>query len=64
MRVVDVTERLMAEFDGRLGPDLVARTVLGCREDLQGYGEAALPELVERCARQRLLAALAPEVLA
>lgn len=58
MYVVDVSERLMAEFEGRIGPDLVARTVMACREDLQGCGEGAMPELVERCARQRLLATL------
>lgn len=55
MDVVDVTERLMAEFEHRLGLDEISRVVTGCRHDLEGTPAGALPELVERLARQRLL---------
>lgn len=60
MDVADVVERLMAEFQGRLGLARVAQTVLGCRRDLTGTPTAALPELIERLARQRLLDELVP----
>lgn len=53
--VADVTERLMAEFEDRLELSLIARVVLGCRRDLACSPAAALPELIERLARQRLL---------
>jgi len=55
MDLADVVERLSAEFQGRLGPEWVARTVLGCRRDLTGTPVGPLPELIERLARQRLL---------
>jgi hypothetical protein len=47
--------RLSAEFPelGRRSLVLVVRT---CREELRGSPESALPELVERLARQRLRA--------
>jgi hypothetical protein len=60
VNVVDVTERLMAEFEGRLGLDLVWPVVHGCRRDLDGTPVGALPELVERLARQRLIDTLEP----
>jgi hypothetical protein len=47
--------RLSQEFPhvGRRSITLVVRT---CREELRGSPESALPELVERLARQRLRA--------
>lgn len=51
----DVAERLMAEFDGILGPDLVGAVVCQARRDLAGSPPDARDELVERCARQRLV---------
>jgi hypothetical protein len=47
--------RLSAEFPelGQRSIHLVVRT---CREELRGSPESALPELVERLARQRLRA--------
>jgi hypothetical protein len=49
--------RLSREFP-ELGPSIsvVVRT---CREELRGSPESALPELVERLARQRLRVSLA-----
>lgn len=51
--VIGAVERLTAEF-----PDLprttVVRTVWGSRADLSGVPVGALPELLERLARQRL----------
>lgn len=58
MDVVDVTERLMAEFEDRLGLAVISRVVNGARRDLAGTPAGALPELVERLARQRLQDAL------
>lgn len=63
MDVVDVTERLMAEFEDQLGLDQISRVVTSCRHDLEGTSAGALPELVERLARQRLLDALESSVL-
>ena len=54
MDVVDVTERLMAEFEDRLGLDVISGVVNGARRDLAGTPAGALPELVERLSRQRL----------
>lgn len=55
MDVVDVTERLMAEFESRLDLAVITKVVGGCRRDLDASPVGALPELVERLARQRLL---------
>jgi hypothetical protein len=55
MDVIDVTERLMAEFEDRLHLDVITGIVHDCRRDLDASPAAALPELVERLARQRLL---------
>ncbi len=55
MTVVDVTERLMAEFEDRLSLRQITEVVRACRLDLEGTPRGALPELVERLARQRLL---------
>jgi len=46
--VVDVTERLMDEFENQLGLDLITRVVTQCRHDLHGAPTGALPELLAR----------------
>lgn len=53
--VADVTERLLAEFEGQLDLGVVSRVVLETRRQLDCSPQGALPELVERAARQRLL---------
>jgi hypothetical protein len=53
--VTGAVSRLTAEFEGALQPPVVRRVVLGSRRDLAGAPVPALPELVERLARQRLL---------
>ncbi len=53
--VADVIEQLMAEFEDRFELPVISRTVLGCRADLDCSPATALPELIERLARQRLL---------
>jgi hypothetical protein len=53
--VIDVTERLMAEFEDRLDLSVISRVVSGCRRDLEGTPAGPMPELLERLARQRLL---------
>ena len=53
--LADITERLMVEFDGRMPISTIARVVLTCRHDLPASPVLALPELIERLARQRLL---------
>ena len=52
----DVTRRLFTEFGAELPMQLIVATVRHCRRDLDGDGapHPALPELVERLARQRL----------
>lgn len=52
--------RLLAEFGALVAPTTVDRVVRGCRDDLRGAPPGALPELVERLARQRLHQALRP----
>lgn len=47
--------RLSAEF-GTWPPHTIELLVTRCRRDLDGAPPGALPELVERLARQRLLA--------
>lgn len=54
MDVVDVTERLMAEFEDRLPLNVISGVVNACRHDLQGTPTGPLPELLDRLARQRL----------
>ena len=53
--VVGAVARLAEEFAGRVDRDLVERVVVQCRRELDAAPEPALPELVERLARQRLL---------
>ena len=55
MDVIDVTERLMAEFEDRLELQVISGVVNACRRDLQGTPSGPMPELLERLARQRLL---------
>lgn len=50
----DAATRLCAEFNG-LDPGYVRQVVLGCMHDLDCAPTGALPELVERLGRQRLL---------
>ncbi|NMO89473.1 three-helix bundle dimerization domain-containing protein [Actinomycetospora sp. TBRC 11914] len=52
--VVSAIERLTTEFAGR-SPAPIEPVVTACRRDLAGAPPGALPELVERLARQRLL---------
>ncbi len=50
----DITERMFTEF-ARMHPlPVIATLVRQCRRDLEGSPPGALPELVERLARQRL----------
>jgi len=49
--------RLRQEFP-ELGPGPVVLVVRTCREELRGSPDGALPELVERLARQRLRVSL------
>jgi hypothetical protein len=53
--VVDVAERLMAEFEDRLGLHVISGVVNQCRRELGGSAGAALPELLEQQSRERLL---------
>ncbi len=59
MDVVDVAERLMAEYERRFPLPLITRTVLGSVRDL---GAGAEPATVEKLVRERLdaLAGLPP----
>ena len=54
MSVADVTERLMLEFGAVLPLADVSHGVLQSFKDLAAAPVGALPELVERLARQRL----------
>ena len=53
--IVDAVHRLDREFGGALGRADIAQVVSWSHADLQGPHPAAMPELVERLARQRLL---------
>jgi hypothetical protein len=53
--VADVINRLTPEFLEQTGPLTIARVVLQARHDLDEPHPLALPELLERLARQRLL---------
>jgi hypothetical protein len=50
-----VISRLTPEFHEQPGPRVVERVVLQARHDLDDLHPLALPELLERLARQRLL---------
>ena len=53
--LVDAVRRLDREFGGTLGRADIAQVVSWSHADLQTPHPAAMPELVERLARQRLL---------
>lgn len=53
-----VADRLLAEFAGEVDVPTVRRVVRACAADITAVPVPALPELVERCARQRLAALL------
>ena len=57
MDVVDVTERLMAEFEDRLELNVISGVVNRCRCQLQATAGTALAEDVERLARAQLVEA-------
>ena len=52
------TDRLLAEFRWQVDEAEVSRVVQRCLRDISGVPPAAMPELVERSARQRLTASL------
>jgi hypothetical protein len=52
--LASVTRRLYADFQPDITMTDVLSTVRQCRHDLDIVPDAALPELVERLARQRL----------
>ena len=52
--LADVVDRLGDEFDLRLGRTTVVRVVRRCRRELDIVAGPAIPEFVERLARQRL----------
>lgn len=52
--LADTVDRLALEFVPRLSAGTVLRTVRRCRRELDIVAGPALPELVERLARQRL----------
>jgi hypothetical protein len=57
LSVRSATTRLTQEFP-ELNPGSIVLVVRTCREELRGSPDGALPELVERLARQRLRVSL------
>ena len=57
--LADVVDRLGDEFDLRLGRTTVVLVVRRCRRELDIVAGPAIPEFVERLARQRLTDLLA-----
>jgi hypothetical protein len=57
LSVRSATTRLAVEFPG-MSPHSIVLVVRTCREELRGSPTDALPELVERLARQRLRVSL------
>jgi hypothetical protein len=55
LTVTAAVARLSAEFAPAVQPAVISRVVARSRVDLSGAPGPALPELVERLARQRLL---------
>ena len=55
LSVRSAAQRLAQEFP-ELAPRSIVLVVRTCREELRGSPDGALPELVERLARQRLRA--------
>ena len=60
--MVEAVHRLDREFGGTLGRADIAQVVSWSHADLDGPHPAALPELVERLARERLLQRVAGQV--
>ena len=56
--VEQAVARLADEFRARLRPQVIGTVVRTCREELRGSPVGAMPELVERLARQRLQSSL------
>jgi hypothetical protein len=56
--IAEAIERLTPEFAGQLSSGIVAAVVRRCRRDLDTSLPTALPELLERLARQRLIDSL------
>jgi hypothetical protein len=54
LAVEQAVARLADEFQARLPPQVIGTVVRTCRQDLTGVPATALPELVERLARERL----------
>jgi hypothetical protein len=52
--LASVIERLFTAFESQLALAVVVSTVRRCRRELDTVPEPALPELLERLARQRL----------
>jgi hypothetical protein len=50
----DTVERLFTEFRGQVPLPVITAMVHECREQLCSSPETAMPELLERLARQRL----------
>lgn len=59
---VDVVKRLTAEFGEHLDPESISALVVASWRDLAGASAGALPELLERLARQRVLDALPRQI--
>ncbi len=55
--VEEAVVRLSEEFRAQLRPQVIGTVVRSCRRDLSGVPVTALPELVERLARERLRSA-------
>jgi hypothetical protein len=60
--MVEVVHRLDREFGGALGRADIAQVVSWSHADLDGPHPAAMPELVERLARERLRQRVASRV--
>jgi hypothetical protein len=54
LAVDQAVARLADEFRARLRPQVIGTVVRSARRDLSGVPATALPELVERLARERL----------
>jgi len=55
--LLDIVERLSSEF-ATVSIGVLTSVIVECRRDLSGVPQGALPELVERLARVRLIDAL------
>lgn len=53
--IAETIERLTPEFAGQISSGIIATVVRHCRRDLDTGLPTALPELLERLARQRLI---------